>query len=210
MSVIKIEKFDSRRSPTALNKFDTFISQSKFNIAELSKQSSTWFAQQSTLLRGLNNGRSAMRVINSKSSAVSRNTRIMPGKMFLYGYDPKYAAELPYYDKFPLVIPFRKVQDGFIGLNIHYLPLQLRFKLLGELLRISGDQFITEESKFKFSWGTVNKASMHPLISPCVHRYLNDHITTQIAEINPTDWGTVALLPVHNFAKKKAGFIWKQ
>ena len=42
------------------------------------------------------------------------------GKMYFYYYDAKTKDMLPYWDKFPLVIPLEVHTDGFIGLNLHY------------------------------------------------------------------------------------------
>ncbi len=61
-------------------------------------------------------------------------TKVMPGRLYMYAYDPKMKKELPYYDRFPLVFPFSKTQDGFIGLNMHYLPYPLRVGLLDKLI----------------------------------------------------------------------------
>ena len=47
------------------------------------------------------------------------------GQMYMFQYDPKYKDVLPYYDRFPLVIPFEQTRrvgraqgDGFYGLNV--------------------------------------------------------------------------------------------
>jgi hypothetical protein len=42
------------------------------------------------------------------------------GRMYFYYYDPKTKDTLPYYDKFPLVIPIERYSDGFLGLNLHF------------------------------------------------------------------------------------------
>ena len=52
-------------------------------------------------------------------------TNIRPGRLYLYGYDAKLKKTLPYYDMFPIVFPFAKVAGGFMGINMHYLPLKL-------------------------------------------------------------------------------------
>ena len=41
--------------------------------------------------------------------------RIIVGKMYFYSYDPKLKDVLPYYDRFPLVIPIENYSDGFLG-----------------------------------------------------------------------------------------------
>ena len=40
-------------------------------------------------------------------------TAITVGRMYLFMYDPKMKEELPYYDRFPLIFPFRRVKGGF-------------------------------------------------------------------------------------------------
>ena len=43
------------------------------------------------------------------------------GSMYMYFYDPKHKATLPYYDRFPLTIVVGEAPGGFYGLNLHYL-----------------------------------------------------------------------------------------
>ena len=52
----------------------------------------------------------------------------------MYFYDPKHKETLPYYDRFPLIIMVGPAPRGFIGLNLHYLPLATRAKFLDALL----------------------------------------------------------------------------
>ena len=56
------------------------------------------------------------------------------GMMNLFYYRPKGAEKLPYYDVFPLVIPMgRRLNDGFVGINFHYLSVPQRWLLLERL-----------------------------------------------------------------------------
>ena len=74
-----------------------------------------WYRQQVSALGRL-----------SSTNQVLKDTkivnRIVPGEMYLFFYDPKFKNVLPYYDRMPLVLPFRVVNDGFYGINLHYLP----------------------------------------------------------------------------------------
>ena len=72
---------------------------------------------------------------NIISSIRKGDSSIRPiyGLMNLMYYDPKLKESLPYYDVFPLVIPIRKLNDGFIGINFHYLSIPLRLGLLEKL-----------------------------------------------------------------------------
>ena len=50
------------------------------------------------------------------------------GRLNMFFYDPKFKKTLPYYDRFPLVFPFKRgftrqraIEGGsFLGLNLHY------------------------------------------------------------------------------------------
>ena len=55
------------------------------------------------------------------------------GHMYFFFYDPKTKDKLPYYDRFPLVIPIQKYNDGFLGVNLHYIHPKHRIILLDKL-----------------------------------------------------------------------------
>ena len=59
------------------------------------------------------------------------------GVMNLFAYDPKHKATLPYYDRFPLIMPLQAAKGGFYGLNFHYLPMEQRVKFLRQLSKLS-------------------------------------------------------------------------
>ena len=66
--------------------------------------------------------------------------RVSLGEIYCYHYNPKYRQTLPYYDMFPIVLPFEKHKNGFTGINFHYLPIYMRIKLLELLDAGYGDE----------------------------------------------------------------------
>ena len=80
------------------------------------KKSMTWFSQQ---VRSISNFGPAQMWAQHREDLVSQIHR---GGMFLFFYNPKLKDKLPYYDRFPLVIPLERYADGFLGINLHYLP----------------------------------------------------------------------------------------
>ena len=60
----------------------------------------------------------------------------------MFFYDPKFKKTLPYYDTFPLVLPLETYNDGFLGINMHYLPIPLRVNLLDQNLGNTSLQLI--------------------------------------------------------------------
>ena len=98
----------------------------QYDLATAVKRSNGWFEQQVTKLT--KQGLTPNKVLSGNPDKIV--TKIMPGHLYMFMYDPKLKKELPYYDMFPLVFPYAKTEDGFIGLNMHYLPYNLRIRLL--------------------------------------------------------------------------------
>lgn len=145
-------------------------------------------------------------------SLAVRNSQLTPnmfiGGMFFYFYDPKWKEELPYYDRFPLVLPFNVYNDGFIGLNLHYLHPMLRLKLLSKLYDYNTDKKISDKQKAILSYSLLNAASTSDLVKPCIKRYLTSHIKSKFLSIEYEDWGKAVLLPVERFEKASKQQVW--
>ena len=69
------------------------------------------------------------------------------GRLNMFFYDPKFKKKLPYYDTFPLVLPLETYNDGFLGVNLHYLPIPLRIKLLDRLVDYSNNTAFDESTR---------------------------------------------------------------
>lgn len=146
-----------------------------------------------------------------KSEIGVLTNKLQVGRMYLFMYDPKLKATLPVYDRFPLVLPFTKTEDGFIGLNLHYLPYLLRAKLLGALLKLADKKDKTHpRMKLKMSWALIDSASRYPGVHVCVKRYLTHHIRSNFLEINPIDWRAAIFLPIEDFQKKSKDEVFRQ
>lgn len=172
---------------------------------DISKKSQTWFTQQVLLLSKKRITPNQV-VSNNGASQVSNN--LIPGRMYMFFYDPKTKATLPYYDRFPLVFPFSKTDDGFIGLNMHYLPHKLRFTLMDRLLMFKNNDKFDESTKLKYSWATINGMAKFALAKPCVKRYLKDHLRSPLVNIVSQDWSTAMMLPVERFVGASTSAVW--
>lgn len=123
------------------------------------------------------------------------------GRMVMFFYDPKMANELPYYDRFPLVIPLEIYNDGFLGLNLHYLPPMRRAQLLDTILNIYDNEHLDERRRLIMSYNIINAYSRSRLFIPCVKRYLYNHTKSKFYLIDPNDWQMAVLLPTERFEK---------
>jgi hypothetical protein len=179
----------------ATNAFETI----RLNAAGEEK-SYQWYRQQIASLGKLTNTNQILR--DTKIA-----TRLIPGEMYLFYYDPKYKDTLPYYDRLPLVLPFRKVPDGFYGINLHYLPYMMRFRILGLLSDYSTGK--DEDTRIQLSWRLLNASSrLHPAKFAVKH-YLNSHVKSRLYKIPYTDWVTASQLPVEKFVGAQKTKVWQ-
>ena len=134
---------------------------------------------------------------------------VEPGKMYLFMYNPKMSAKLPYYDNFPLVLPFNTIKGGFLGLNLHYLPPLLRMKLLDSLMKLADKPSLSDTTKLRMSWNIIGNFSRFPEVIPCVKRYLFPHVQSRFLEVNPEDWRAAIFLPLESFQGESKSTVYQ-
>lgn len=121
------------------------------------------------------------------------------GQIYLFAYDPKLKSKLPFYDAYPLVIPIEYYNDGFLGLNLHYLPPMARISLLEKLMTISNQDKYDEKTKLSVSYDVLRYAARNTNYKVCLKRYLFGHVRSSYHEVNPTDWKKVIVMPLQKW-----------
>jgi hypothetical protein len=144
-------------------------------------------------------------ILNDKER-LKTNTII--GRMYFYYYDPKLKDELPYYDRFPLVIPIERYQDGFLGLNLHYISPRQRIELLDALSDFATNSKYDETTRLRLSWAKLKTVGKTFKAKPCVKRYLFKHVDSRFLEITADEWDIAALLPFQNFQGATANKVY--
>ena len=132
------------------------------------------------------------------------------GMMNLFYYRPKGAEKLPYYDVFPLVIPMgRRLNDGFVGLNFHYLSVPQRWLLLERLSMFQVpselDAFDTEEGGgdvMALFWSKIRRKRG---VKPIVRRYLTKYIKSYFLKIELSEMLIALAIPMERFYTGKWG-----
>ena len=118
--------------------------------------------------------------------------RVNFGALNMFIYDPKLKNKLPYYDTFPLVLPIERYGDGFLGINLHYLPYALRARLLS---RLDPDANYSALKNVR-------------LVKPTLKRYLNSNVRSRFRKLEEEDFMTAIMLPVQRFKKSSASKVW--
>jgi len=134
--------------------------------------------------------------------------RLQIGRMMMYYYDPKHKKTLPYYDTLPLVIPINLKKDGFIGMNLHYLPHRLRASLLDSLYMIYQDQHLDENKKLILSYRTLQSTAKVRFFQPTIKRYLLNNVRSRFYSVDPVEWDLTLMLPTERFVGASKHKVW--
>ena len=138
----------------------------------------------------------------------SRNQLLWIGRLFFLFYNPKGKDTLPYYDKFPLVMPIATYPDGFLALNFHYLSPHHRTILLERLLTLRNNQAMDENTRIRLKYSILKKTAKYKHHRPTIKRYLIQNIKGRLLPVEPENWMTSILLPVAQFVKAKDQTVW--
>ena len=174
--------------------FQNVIKNAGASGAQNSLESRNWLRQKAAEVRS----------VNPKATITQGpvlTNRIITGEMYLFAYDPKTKEDLPYYDRFPLVFPFRRVTGGFYGINMHYLPPLLRAKLMDALYDTINNDKMDETTRLRINYRILQSAAKFRFFEPCVKHYLNNHVKSRFLKVDPTQWDVALFLPLERFAK---------
>lgn len=164
-------------------------------MAQVPLQEATdWFTDKARTAAGYRKN------IISKVDRYTRATVI--GKMYFFAYDPKWKAILPIYDKFPVVFPIEPYPDGFLGLNLHYLSMDQRYAILGQLMKFRNNNKLNETTKLRMSYDLLQSTKTLGAVQPCIKRYLFSHVKSEFIEIYADEWQKAISLPVQQFVRK--------
>jgi len=130
------------------------------------------------------------------------------GKMYFYYYDAKTKDMLPYWDKFPLVIPLEVHTDGFIGLNLHYISPRQRLALLDALSEYANNSKYDDSTRLRITYNKLKVIGKAYKAKPCVKKYLFNHVTSRFLEIKANEWDIAVLLPFQNFQGASANKVY--
>jgi len=175
------------------------------NAKKESKLSWNWYE---TNVRNAAAGMSAQKFFGDNQAHQTKN--IVPGDMVSFFYDPKGKDTLPYYDTFPMILPFNADKDSFTALNLHYLHPRVRAVLLEKLMVYATDDKLTPKTRLAFSWQTLKSASQFSEIGVCVKKYLFKQMKSSFIVIPPKEWKYVIWLPLCRFQGATNEHVWSK
>jgi hypothetical protein len=172
-------------------------------LRTMSNESLKWLMAKIADVRGV---RVAKGISNEKVRQVNK---FILGGLYCFYYNPKGKTDLPYYDQFPMVLALERYNDGFLGLNFHYLPIKYRVVFLDKLMNFATMGDAGEIMRMRVTYDILTASKRLKLFKPCIKRYLSSHIQSKLLTIQPNEWDIAALLPLQQFKGATAPEVWQ-
>lgn len=167
-----------------------------------------WFRRQASMVQNIDANRFMNRAKAERFVSYIGPQNI--GQMFTFWYYAKHAGELPYWDRLPLIFPIELYEDGFLGINLHYLPPTLRAKLMDAIYKLMNNQRYDKTTRLMMTYRVLKSAAKYRYFKPCVKRYLNTQVQSRFMRIDPTEWDAALLLPTERFVKARKQRVWAE
>jgi len=178
---------------------------SELELDRLSKDSLSWLKQKIAEIR--RPVAVAMQIAKERSR---QTVTLKLGRLYCFYYDPKGKADMPYYDRFPMLLVLERYSDGFLGLNLHYLPYRYRVAFLGKLLKYAILDQDDEIKRLRITYDILASSKRFKEFQPCIKRYLFNHIKSKLLTIQPNEWEIASLLPLQQFKGATANKVWQE
>jgi hypothetical protein len=159
----------------------------------LSRASITWLQKRMASLK------SPTKLAREIVSEKNRNGTFEVGGLYHFFYDPLTKNKLPYYDTFPLIIPLRIDKDGFLALNLHYLPPMYRATFLDKLMPLALKNERNDPVKLRVTYDILKITQSVKEFKPCLKKYLESQIRSRIVPVEPNEWEVALFLPTAIF-----------
>ena len=171
--------------------------QSVLNAAGGKSQSAAWFRNK---IKEFGTPKSADLLRDGKRTSVPTF-----GILNMFVYSPKLKDKLPYYDTFPLVLPIERYKDGFLGINLHYLSIPMRIRLLDRLTDYANNDRFDKSTELLVDYSRLKNID---LIKPCLKRYLAGYVKSKFRKVEADEFMVATLLPVQRFKKQSDNYVF--
>lgn len=133
-----------------------------------------------------------------------RGGKSIVGNLYFFKYDPKHKDTLNIYDRYPMAFPIKLYKDGFLGVNMHYLPAgerRLFVRTVNEFKQTlrEGDRF---KNNAEFITMLERTKRIYKIMPQAVHRYLNDHTRSKFIRILPEEYDKAVQLKIDEWVIK--------
>ena len=107
-----------------------------------------------------------------------------------------------------MVILIEKYSNGYLGLNLHYLPPKYRTLFMERLYTLLNQRTLNENTRIRLSYKLLKKASKLRYGKPCIRRYDYKWMRSRIINIPTDEWNIALHMPTERFKKQRKTKVW--
>ena len=168
-----------------------------------SRDSQKWFEEKlKDLTRPINR-----RQLQSETMGLRGIMTPHVGRMYLFFYMPEGVLTLPYYDMFPVVILMKMEKEYFQGLNLHYLPLDLKQEFFEKILTRASKSTFDKQTFLRIDYDYLNQFRKFRAFRPCFKQYRLKNVRGRIINVPSSEWEIVMNLPVALWRKRSEDIV---
>jgi hypothetical protein len=105
-------------------------------------------------------------------------------------------------------MPLQRYNDGFLGMNLHYLPPRIGPGFMDKLMNFAIYDDNDEIKRVRVTYEILSASKRFREFSPCLKRYSYTNIASKILKVQSQEWETAVFLPVQQFQKAKVSKVW--
>lgn len=165
-----------------------------------------WFTTKLTSPKNMNTSVARNKLLNAETRWTDNDSTFVGG-LFFFKYNAKTKDKLPVWDKFPMAMIIDRYTDGFLALNMHYLPKGRRAALIGIVNKFKGDNKMSNVVKAQAkNWQYMKNSSggvATGYMGKTVKRYLFTNVRSQFIRIDPDEYDKAIQLPLEEWVYKR-------
>jgi hypothetical protein len=131
---------------------------------------------------------------------------VFVGGLFFFKYVAKGKETLPIWDKYPMAMIIDRYNDGFLALNLHYMPKGRRQSVINVVNTFKGNNKMSNVVRAKAkNWQFMmnSGANAQGFMKKTVKRYLFTQVRSQFIKINPDEYSKAIQLPLEEWVYKR-------
>ena len=190
-------------SPSLFQQLNTAFGST--GLAARTREARAWFIEK---VKELNGRINRNKLLTSPELKLKKTPQW--GFMYMFVYDAKHKDVLPYWDRFPLIIMTEPAEDGFCGINLHYLHPNIRAIFLDKLMSTIKGNDLNERTRLRLRYQLLKSVRKYREFAPCYKRYLFKHVRTRIAQVPADQWDVAIFLPTEHFKGASKTKVWAE
>lgn len=140
--------------------------------------------------------------VRKKILSSKRGSTPMIGDLYFFKYDPKHKSTLLMYDRYPMAFPIKMYGDGFLGLNMHWLPMGERKNFINVLNEYRKSEVNRSAINAEFILMLEKSRKVYDLMPKAVHRYLFSYTKSSFIRILPEEYEKAVQLKIDEWVIK--------